>query len=319
MMDSKYTFLQWAEQENIFSYYTQYRFTEMFNEMDIMFQGHGRSVAAFYKGYIVAVWICRRKSIVLIDYSFYVDMKSTVIQRKLHHEYKSCFSLDFSKTKSEYDNYEEGYTITQYNIWHVIDYLGRVRDKINNGFNRYSELLIKQDIEDENAGFLKVDINNAFSITELNELLEAYNDLYALLYYACINGIESMSSLQIDDMREKPNMIVESIHVGSYGLLMAVGEAVIVELLKEAILALLNGKDSIAEERKQELIAKAEADKKIRTNQTIMQLIDELNSVLERKANGGNQITQCYLENQMRMLMNTIERLQGTKHIDYVV
>lgn len=50
-----------------------------------------------------------------------------------------------------------------------------------------------------------------------------------------------------------------------------------------------------------------------------MQLIDELNSVLERKANGGNQITQCYLENQMRMLMNTIERLQGTKHIDYVV
>lgn len=191
--------------------------------------------------------------------------------------------------------------------------------KINNGFNRYSELLIKQDIEDENAGFLKVDINNAFSITELNELLEAYNDLYALLYYACINGIESMSSLQIDDMREKPNMIVESIHVGSYGFLMAVGEAVIVELLKEAILALLNGKDSIAEERKQELIAKAEADKKIRTNQTIMQLIDELNSVLERKANGGNQITQCYLENQMRMLMNTIERLQGTKHIDYVV
>ena len=313
------TFEEWVRREECYSYYLQPRLVRMFAGVEIVSQGIGKSAIVLYKGYAVGAWVCRKKSIVLIDYLFSVDEKRAVIQRKLHHEYVNCFYLDDIASKRKSDAYEEGYVITQYNMWHVNDYLVSVFTKIDNGFERYSELLAKQDIEISNAGFLKVEINNAFSIEELNKLLDAYNQLYALLYCACMNGCESVTEDSMKEMQDKPNLIVESIHVGSYGLLRSVGEALIVDLLKEAIMAAFRGAYSIAVERRREIERRAEADRKFQDNEKIMRLIDQLDSVLERKAAGGNAMTDYYLHNQMLKLMKEIEELQGTKHIDVAI
>lgn len=312
-------FEEWIRIEEGYPYYQQPRFSRMFAEVEIVSQGIGKSAIILYKGYAVGAWMCRKKSIVLIDYVFNVDEKRAVIQRKLHHEYENCFELFSIASKNKSDTYEEGYVITQYNMWHVVDYLVSVFAKIDNGFDRYSELLAKQDLETNNVGFLKIEINNAFSIEELNKLLDAYNQLYALLYCACINGCESITEVSMKEMQDRPNLIVESIHIGSYGLLMSVGEALIVDLLKEAILAAFRGADSIAVERRREIESKAEVDRKFQDNEKIRRLIDQLDSVLDRRAAGGNPVTDYYLHNQMLKLMNEIEELQGTRHIDIAI
>lgn len=318
-MAEKLKFEEWVQREDAFPYYLQSRFARMFRDADIVSRSRGSHALVVYKGYTIAAWVCRSRSILLTGYPFAEGEQRDIIQRKLQHEYELCFELGNSGGKAEYDGYEAGYAITQHNIWHVIDYLEKVCRKIDNGFDRYSELLAKQGIEVANAGFLRVEIDNAFSVTELNRLLEAYNSLYALFCCACMNGCESITPYNMDAMQNKPNMIVESIHVGSNGLLIAVGETIIVDLLKEAVFAAFRGVDRIAAEKRREIAARAETDRIVRNNETVMRLIDQLDSVLARKAAGGNAATNYYLQSQILLLMEQIEELQGTKHIDVAV
>lgn len=41
-----------------------------------------------------------------------------------------------------------------------------------------------------NLRFLKIGIHNSFSVTELNELIDAYNRLYSIIYCICQYGYD---------------------------------------------------------------------------------------------------------------------------------
>ena len=229
------------------------------------------------------------------------------VQEKLFHEYNSFFELK-----------NADYRITQYNMYALIQYIEIVKKKIEAGFERYTKL-IYENFKINETGFLKIGLNNAFSLEELQELIQSYNRLYSLFYYICQNGTDLINRNNINDISSRYSMVLESIHIGSEGVLVSVGVELIVDIIKSFIKSVYDLNRTEAEKRKKELIEKAELAEFVQTRQYIYQLIDILDAYLQKRESGCNPMVMAYIENEINNIVRKIEQLQGTKHIDLAI
>ncbi len=114
-------------------------------------------------------------------------------------------------------------------------------------------------------------------------------------------------------------MVLESIHIGSEGVLVSVGVELIVDIIKSFIKSVYDLNRTEAEKRKKELIEKAELAEFVQTRQYIYQLIDILDAYLQKRESGCNPMVMAYIENEINNIVRKIEQLQGTKHIDLAI
>lgn len=302
--------VNWIRENEGYEYYCTPRFMELFRGCKLNFS-ENNEVQVIYEEYIILQMSIQNRSIYLLfGKANENDRVRIPIQNKLYHEYNNYFGL-----LSGY------FKITQYNMYALAQYVKRVTRKIDTGFEKYSRLLEKN-IKFESLGYLKIEINNAFSLEELNKLIDAYNRLYSLFYYIWENGIEALEPENpgnVDWVLKKHNMVLESIHIGSEGFLVTVGAGLIVDLLKAFVKAVFEMNKAEADKRRQELVDKASQAEYMETRQQIFQLINLLDSYLDKRERGCNHGVRVYIENEIDTITRTIEQLQGTTHIDIAV
>lgn len=293
----------WIEQEGGFGYYLNYRFWGMFKGCEIRYRNEMSYVEVVYNNYVILNMLIHNKSIILI---FDENCKGeNVIQKKLDSEYIRFFDLK-----------QKPFKVTQYNMFAFFQYMEIVKKKIDVGFEKYAELLEKN-IKATSLSQLQIGISNVFSLEELEQLIDAYNRLYSLIYYACDHGVDEIDDTNIDEVERKYNMVLESIHIGSDGLLASVGAGLIVEIVKALVSSIYAGNRTEAERRKAELTQKAQMEADLQTRQYIFHLIELLDSYLQKKERGCcHPGVLSYIEYEIDKLVTTIERLQGTTHID---
>lgn len=302
----KTEFTQWVQENNGHGYYID-RFDRLFQDM--YFKIYGMQAYVFYREYCIMHFFIENGQLFLNnDVQVNKDNKS-VIQKKLIHEYYEYFEL-----------YKGCYKVLQINIISIEKYLLKVKDKINAGFKRYSELLQERDLSFENTGYLRIEVDNAFSVQELNSLLEAYNQLYSIISYMWDNGYDEIRYENIETIKESKNMILESIHIGSNGKIVTAGKDFICKLIQVLVSVALEG-DRIEYEKK-----KAQIETEIASSQLFEQRRHEIFSLIKlldyytnQKNNQPNNATLSYIEREILIIVERIEQLQGTEHIDYLV
>lgn len=302
----KTMFTKWVMEHNGYDYYIG-TFDKLFQEMK--FKIFEQEAYVIYREYVILQFHIYKKQLYLVDgNNSFFDNTNSIIQRKLHHEYVEYFELSSAP-----------YRVLQLNIIGVQKYVCKVKSKIDAGFKRYSALLTENKLFVENTGFLRIEVDNAFSISELNSLLEAYNQLYSIV--ACIweDGYEEISQKNIIDLKEAHNMILESINIGSKGDIFTAGKDIICTLVEALVSAALES-DRREYERK-----KAELELEITSNQLFMQkredvfrLITMLDYYMNQKSNSLNVRTLPYIENEIMIIIEKIEKLQGSNHINVV-
>lgn len=293
-------FSRWVAENNGHDYYVT-QLDNIFRQFDVKYEGFCAYV--FYKNFFIMRLVFKDSSlklVILADYE--VREKDFVVQKKLNHEYREYFNL-----------YDDEFKVTQMNIYSVHKYIAKVCNKIDYGFDRYTELLDKQGLSSSNSEFLKVGINNAFSITELNELIQAYNSLYSIFYCMCESGYEETLSKEVDEVANVHTMILESINIGSLGFLSSVGAGLVVELVKAVVTAALANDKNQYEEKKQELENRVMNNPDFADDKAF-ELIQRLEYLLEQRENG--RVPAAYIEQSIINTMNRIEELQGTTHVD---
>lgn len=130
-----------------------------------------------YGEYVILQFRINKKQLYLVDdRAVFLDNSNSIIQKKLYREYLEHFELRYAPCR-----------VLQVNIQ---NYLYKVRRKIDSGFKRYSELLTENNLFVENTGFLKIEVDNAFSLSELNILLNAYDQLYSIISCVWEEGYE---------------------------------------------------------------------------------------------------------------------------------
>lgn len=300
-------FNDWVAEQGGFGYYRK-RMGRVLGDFDMDFMDNFAVVR--YKNYRIMAMKISNGSIRLIEYPFKeINDGNSIVQKKLHHEYIEFFDL------------QEGnpFVVTQYSEYAVLEYIDLVRSKINAGFERYSELIYDQNLNEDNVGFLRININNAFSLAELNELIDSYNKLYSIIFSLCEKGYERTEQLDYAELEKSHNMILESIHIGSEGFLVSVGAGLIVELVKALVSAVLANSREEAKSKREELLEKAESERFLRVRKEIFELITILDRYLDKKEKGLRPEVGIYLEHEIHVLVERIEKLQGTEHVDVAV
>ena len=87
-------------------------------------------------------------------------------------------------------------------------------------------------------------------------------------------------------------MVLESIHIGSEGVLVSVGVELIVDIIKSFIKSVYD------------------------LNRTEAEILD---AYLQKRESGCNPMVMAYIENEINNIVRKIEQLQGTKHIDLAI
>lgn len=293
---------KWIEQNNGFGYYLNNRFLGVFNNCEIRYMSSNRHIIVLYGEYIILDLVIENRSIVL---GYEKSIRSMdLVQKKLISEYIRFFGL---KQKS--------FRITQYNMFAFLQYMETVRRKIDVGFEKYSKLLEKN-IKTTSLGQLQIGISNVFSLEELEKLIDAYNRLYSIIYYACEHGIDGITANNIYGVEREYNMVLESIHIGSDGWLASVGAGLIVEIVKAFVTSIYEGNRGEAERRKNELTQRAQMEADLEMRQYIFELINLLDSYLQKREQGCHPGVLSYIECEINTIVTTIEQLQGTSHID---
>lgn len=297
----------WIQCNEGYEYYLNARFLSLFSDCEIE-RSEDEHILIAYKNYIILHMVFGGRSIFLVPLKSEKEKREGFsIQVKLYHEYNHYFDLLMNEFK-----------ITQYNMYALVQYMEMVKKKVRAGFEKYTQL-IDVNLQVNSTGYLKIGINNAFSLEELLELIESYNRLYSLIYFACQNGLENIKEQNISKISSQYSMILESIHIGSEGLLVSVGVELIVDIIKSFIKSVYEMNRNDAERRRQELIDKAEMEEFIATRQYIFQLINLLDSYLDKRERGCNAGVMTYIEIEIDNIVRKIERLQGTNHIDLAV
>lgn len=296
---------KWIETEDGFAYYLNPRFLTIFKECEIRCMEERAHIEVSYRNYVILDMSIQNKSIVLLyDKCSGYGKIENVIQKKLNSEYIRFFNLK-----------EASFRITQYNLFAFLQYMEIVKRKIDVGFEKYSKIL-EMNIKSTSLSQLQIGISNVFSLEELENLIDAYNRLYSLIYYACEHGIDAIDDTNISKVEREYNMVLESIHIGSDGFLASVGAGLIVELVKALISSCYEGNRIEAEKRKNELSQKAQMEENLQTRQYIFQLINLLDSYLQKREQGCHPGVLTYIECEINTIVTTIEQLQGTSHID---
>lgn len=299
--------VMWINQNHGYEYYLTARFMSLFENCRVIFV-ENNAVEVVYENYVILHMFIYDRSVNLLFCKTNVNRDLRIsIQNKLFHEYNNYFEL-----------LSEDFKVTQYNMYALVKYVDSVKSKIDAGFVKYSKLLEKN-IKFESPSYLKIGIDNAFSLEELKELIDAYNQLYSLFYYVCENGVEEVKQKNIRQVLHKHNMVLESIHIGSKGLLVTVGAGLIVDAIKAFVKAVFELNRAEADKRKQELLDKAEMEKYMETRRYIHELISLLESYLDKRERGYNNVIKPYIETEIDFIIRKIEQLQGTDHIDIAV
>lgn len=296
---------KWIRDNDGYDYYCTSRFIGVFCNCKFKFS-ENNEVQVVYGEYIILHMFIQNRSVnLLLGKSNRNDNVRISIQNKLYHEYNNYFELLSGHFK-----------ITQYNIYALTKYVESVKRKIDTGFTKYSKLL-EENIKSEMSGYLEIGINNAFSLEELKGLIDAYNRLYSLFYYVWENGIEEQENIK--QMMYNHNMVLERIHIGSEGVLVSVGTALIVDIIEAFVKAVFEGDKTEVKKRKQELLDKSNQEEYMKTKQHIFQLITLLEKYLDKKEQACDKRIMNYIEIEIDDIMHKIEQLQGTNHINIAV
>lgn len=200
------------------------------------------------------------------------------------------------------------------------EYIYRVRTKIDVGFERYIQLINKEMLTIENSGYLKIEIDNAFSLLELNELLESYNRLYSLIDILLENGYDNVSEENVKHLENNHSLILESISIGSKGDLFTVGKETVLMLIKSLLSIAFENDRQVYELKKVELEHEmAQSQLFIQHRQEVEYLISTLDKYMQIKENGTNLSTLPYIQNEITIIIARIEKLQGSNHINLMV
>lgn len=298
---------KWICENEGYEYYLTSRFMGLFGDCDLIYL-ENNEIQVIYKKYVILHMFIQNRNINLLLCKINGNGDPRIlIQNKLYHEYNDYFELLSACFK-----------ITQYNMYALAKYVEGVKRKIDAGFVKYSKLL-EENIKYESSSYLQIGINNAFSLEELKELIDAYNRLYSLFFYACENGVEEIKQENIEQVLYKYNMVLESIHIGSEGLLVSVGVELIVGIIKAFVKSVFELNGNEATKKKQELLHIVEMEEYMVTRQYVFQLINLLDSYLDKRERGCNNGVMVYIEAEIDSIIRTIEQLQGTEHIDIAV
>ena len=299
--------VEWLSENGAYEYYFG-KLQRLLADMEYTFTRKNASV--FYKNFqILNLEIYGRQLYLIeVDKKNYTS-KQSIIQNKLYHEYYVFFKLRRCAFK-----------VLQVNIVLLEEYIYRVRTKIDVGFERYIQLINKEMLTIENSGYLKIEIDNAFSLLELNELLESYNRLYSLIDILLENGYDNVSEENVKYLENNHSLILESISIGSKGDLFTVGKETVLMLIKSLLSIAFENDRQVYELKKVELEHEmAQSQLFIQHRQEVEYLISTLDKYMQIKENGTNLSTLPYIQNEITIIIARIEKLQGSNHINLMV
>ena len=299
--------VEWLSENGAYEYYFG-KLQRLLADMEYTFTRKNASV--FYKNFqILNLEIYGRQLYLIeVDKKNYTS-KQSIIQNKLYHEYYEFFKLRRCAFK-----------VLQVNIVLLEEYIYRVRTKIDVGFERYIQLINKEMLTIENSGYLKIEIDNAFSLLELNELLESYNRLYSLIDILLENGYDNVSEENVKYLENNHSLILESISIGSKGDLFTVGKETVLMLIKSLLSIAFENDRQVYELKKVELEHEmAQSQLFIQHRQEVEYLISTLDKYMQIKENGTNLSTLPYIQNEITIIIARIEKLQGSNHVNLMV
>lgn len=291
-------FGRWLFENSAYEYYTTQLEKQMGN-FDTIYENNRAYVS--YMGYEIMVFEVRSGSIFLIN-DREKSEKSSFIQKKLEHEYCEMFNL-----------YKCEYKVTQYNIFLLHRYIDKVCEKVEYGFERYTSLLDENKLMNTNLGFLKIGIHNSFSVAELNELIDAYNRLYSIIYCICQYGYDEVAQMDFIEVKKSQSMVLESINIGSSGFFVAVASQVVASAIVALGKALISNDQDEYNNRKQELknVAYGESAEVGARVEILIQRWDNLIRIRENQ-----RVPSHIIDREILKIADEIARLQGTQHID---
>lgn len=212
--------------------------------------------------------------------------------------------------------YKSEYKVTQYNIFLLHRYIEKVCEKIKYGFERYTSLLDKNKLMNTNLGFLKIGIHNSFSVAELNQLIDAYNRLYSIIYCICQYGYDEVSQMNLDEAQKSQSMILESINIGSSGFFISVASQVVASAIVTLGKALISNDQDEYNSRKRELKDKA-YEESLDTGARVEVLIQRWDNLVRLREN--QRVPTHVIDQAILEIVEEIASLQGTEHIDMLI
>ncbi len=290
--------VNWIENNDGFEYYKSY-----FNRLsEIRFFERGNKVVGLYEGFLVLeMQMIDRQVFLYADLESYKDEISSrgtdeIVQKKLNHEYIRYFGL------------EKGtYKITRDNTIEIEKYCKIAKAKIDVGFEDFKRRLEEQKITSENAVYYRIELNRSFTFTELSKLLLAYNQIYSFLCYVNKYGIEKLEdidSVDKDELWNSKELVLESIHIASPGVLDCIGG------LFECAGKAIDLKTKSEEAKAAEAIAKRE------TNKTNLDLILTYEDAKKISKEVNDPVSQAYLDQYLKGLEKDMDTRIGRQKFD---
>lgn len=294
---------EWMNENEVYSYYLNHLYPYIREEKGFTYYGSGNCLQLFYSDYLVAEFFARNKRMFLQPFSF---KNADFVSAKLRHEYDKKF-FDIQEV-------EKTFPLKEVNLLYFLQYLDVVKGKIDNGFEKYIELFGSRNLE--NIGYLNINIDNAFSLQTLPELINLYNELYQVVF-----GILRQANSEIIS-EEYFTPVVESIHMASKGDIVVAGIKTVLAIVDELISGLLDLTLSFEEYeiRRQRLenerrVAQAAPE----VMQAISDLIIELDRISNVYRNTQDEHVRGFSRQHIYELRERIYILQGGVHVNYFV
>lgn len=294
---------EWMYENKVYTYYLKQLYFYIGEKEGFLSYNKDNILYLQYKGYLVAQLVAENRRIFLIPFNI---EKTDLVTNKLRHEYDKYF---FDKQKSD-----KMFPLKEVNILHFVDYLDCVKSKIDDGFENYLKLFTGG--KTENIGYLNINIDNAFSLQSLNELINMYNELYKVIFEI----LHQAHSETVVDEYFIP--VVESIHMASKGNLIVAGIEVVLKIVDELISGILDLSLSFEEYKIKR--QRLENERKVaEASPEVMKAISDMILELDRISVAYRNTTDEYVKNFSRQhiynLREKIYVLQGGEHVNYLV
>ena len=232
--------IDWLSEKEAYDYYAK----EFKSYHGVTFISSGDTIYCTYEGYFIFRMQYKQRQLFLkaqkdvpyeIDnqgYSETLLMKresnetpENQVQRKLFNEYNKFFFTE--------ENYER--RLTRDNFVELDKYTEKVCQKIDRGFDRYTSLISSLGVPPTDVTSLEIKVDNAFTLSELIELLDNYNKLYSAVWVIHNEGIEKAYSMDPEELFSAHELVLESIHIGSLGSIITNGAKAILGIVDTII------------------------------------------------------------------------------------
>ena len=296
---------EWMFENEVYSYYLKLLYPYVKEEKGFTYSCCGDSIQLFYSDYLVAEFFVKGKRIFLRPFT---HQNMDYVSAKLRHEYdKRFFDINIHKKY-------KSFPLKEINMLYFWEYLDVVREKIDKGFEKYVDLFGKGNIE--SIGYLNINIDNAFSLQTLPELIALYNELYEVVF----DILRQANSNMINDEYFTP--VIESIHMASKGDIVVAGIKTVLAIVDELISGLLDLSLSYEEYeiKRQRLenerqVAQAAPE----VMRAISDLIIELDRISGVYRNTQDEHVKYFSRQHISDLRERIFILQGGTHFNYFV